>query len=127
MMKNVIEFIGEDPSEKPYLILLTIYAPSSDENIDDTKEWCIKIGRQTTYDFLKNLIQNEIINPVASFIIAAELKNADSSPSLRLSSDAVSVFQFMKTMFEQNKVLNDPEEFCIDDYAQEKIVSILDI
>ncbi len=127
MMNSVIEFMGEDPSEKPYLILLNIYAPSSNENIDNSKEWCIKIGRQNTYNFLKNLIQSEIIDPISSFIIAAELKDIESNTKLHLNSDAVSVFQFMKVMFEKGKVLNDPDEFCIDDYVQEEIVSILDV
>lgn len=124
MAKNAIEFIGENPSEKPYLLLLTFYAPESNEDLDDIKEWTIKIGRQRTYDFLKELIKNELIDPLASFIVAAELKDNNN---LNLSPDIVSVFQFMKVMFQTHKVLNDPDEFCIDDYARNGVISILDI
>ena len=65
-----IIFEGENPDEKAYLVLLSIYDISEENSGDVMREWNIKVGRQNTYDYLKELVKNEAIDPNTSFIIA---------------------------------------------------------
>ena len=94
----------DDPSIKPYLILLKL--TDEDETIGETM-WCIQIGRQDTYDYLKNLVKSEAIDVHHSFVISGNIK----------FEDAITVFRFMKTMREDEKILDGDEGFDINDYT----------
>lgn len=95
---------SDDPSSKPYLLLLKL--TDDEEHMADTM-WCVQIGRQDTYDYLKNLIKSEAIDLHHSFVMSGNIK----------FEDAITVFRFMKTMRDDEKILDGDEEFNIDDYT----------
>lgn len=103
------------PDEKIYLILLTLYPEEDEETVRD---WQIKIGRQETYDFLKDLVKNEAIDPNTSFI----LSGADAfdvqfnKPNVELSGKPITVYRFLKVMSDDHRVLDDTSDFDIDEY-----------
>ena len=45
-LTNAIYFEGDNPDEKRYLLLLTLYPDSTDDTSDSYRDWSIKIGRQ---------------------------------------------------------------------------------
>lgn len=110
---------GDDPTEKTYLVLLLIY-PS--EEIDEClKDWVIKIGRQETYDYLKDLVKYEAIDPNRSFIMSADkvteaLGNKDNL--VFNDSKPITVFRFLKAMRENNMVLDGDETFDINEFEE---------
>ena len=57
----------DDPDEKIYILLLTTY--DSEYN---SRDWSVSKGRQNTYNYLKGLIKDEIIDPNLSFIIVCD-------------------------------------------------------
>ena len=107
-MREAITFVGEDPTTKVYLLLLTLYEETIDDGeYDDlsiVKEWYTVIGRQKTYDSLKVLIENHGIDVHRSFVLSGE-----TAPE-----KAISVYRFMKICLESNKV-RDRSGFDIDD------------
>ena len=110
---------GEDPDEKLYLVLLLIYP--SDEVDECLKDWSIKVGRQATYDYLKDLVKYEAIDPNHSFIMAADkimetLGNRDNV--IFNNSKPVTVFRFLKAMRESNMVLDGDDEFDINEFIE---------
>ena len=109
--------IEDDPFEKRYLLLLSLYPECTDSHYDSYRDWSIKIGRQPTYDFLKGLIVGEIIDPNTSFIIAGNIAKKGAIENFKPDSSPITVFRFMKVMVESYKVLNDNDTFCIDDYG----------
>lgn len=108
--------IEDDPLEKRYLLLLSLYPECTDSRYDSYRDWSIKIGRQATYDFLKGLVVGEIIDPNTSFIIAGNVETKGVE-NFKPDSNPITVFRFMKVMVESYKVLNDNDTFCIDDYG----------
>lgn len=94
----------DDPTMKPYLLLLKL--TDSDEQAGDTL-WLIRIGRQDTYDYLKDLIKAEAIDLHHSFVMSGNIK----------FEDAITIFRFMKTMRDDDKVLDGDEYFDIDEYT----------
>lgn len=108
-MREAITFVGEDPSTKVYLLLMTLYEESSldydeDSEMSIVRHWHVIIGRQNTYDYLKTLIENNGIDIHKSFILSGE-----TAPE-----KAITVYRFMKTCLESNKV-RDRSGFDIDD------------
>ena len=100
-----------------YLISCTFY--DINENTDDVlREWNIKVGRQATYDYLKELVKNEVIDPNTSFIIAGDLLNTDINRNNVKFEDITpaTVFRFLKVMRENKKILDGDEMFSIDDF-----------
>ena len=92
----------------------------SEENSGDVmREWNIKIGRQNTYDYLKELVKNEAIDPNTSFIIAGDLFGFDDGDKINIKFNDISpatVFRFLKIMRENNKVLDGDETFDINEF-----------
>lgn len=112
--------IHDDPDLKKYLLLLTVYPDSTKDTDEPYRDWSIKTGRQNTYDYLKEMIRAEIIDPNLSFVITGKeteyAKNFSMKENFEPMSNPITVFRFMKFMWETHKVLDDGE-FCIDDYA----------
>lgn len=106
----------DNPEEKIYLLLLKIY--SNNESEDDIKDWFIKIGRQATYNYLRDLVKNEAIDPNESFVIAGLLEFEDilNKENVSFNSKPVSVFRFMKVMYENKKILDSNEDFDINEF-----------
>lgn len=105
-MIDVLKFNGKDPDTIKYLLLLTIFGDNVDYIEDDShEEWIVMIGRQNVYDYLKNCIEAEGIDPDKSFIIA---ENANFI-------EAPTIYRFMKSAKETGSVV-DGTSFNIDDY-----------
>ena len=106
-MREAIQFVGQDPTTKIYLVLLTMYEDEeSNDGYEETniyREWRIFIGRQHAYDWLKTIIDTGGMDFHRSFILSGE-----TSPE-----NAITVYRFMKTCLESNKVRGG--NFDIDD------------
>lgn len=117
LMGTVIPAVTFDdaPDEKVYLILLSVYPANGEETI---REWQVKIGRQTTYDFLKDLVKNEAIDPNESFIISgsSEYEEAFHKDNARFEGKPITVFRFLKVMLDSRKVLDDQTDFDINEF-----------
>ena len=117
LMGTVIPAVTFDdaPDEKVYLILLSVYPVNGEETI---REWQVKIGRQTTYDFLKDLVKNEAIDPNESFIISgsSEYEEAFHKDNARFEGKPITVFRFLKVMLDSRKVLDDQTDFDINEF-----------
>lgn len=96
--------------EKMYLILL-VYTCQDSEDVHDFQ---FIIGRQATYDRLKELLQNsdndEQLDAMKSLVFV-------DSPKIQISK-RLSVFSFMRDMKLNNKVIDDTS-FDIHDYYYE--------
>ena len=102
----------DDPDEKIYILLLTTY----DTN-DSARDWSVSRGRQNTYNYLKGLIKDEIIDPNLSFIIACDTDTTNPmKPNAVPNSKPITVFRFMKVMLDGMKVLDDMDGFDINDF-----------
>lgn len=108
----------DPPDEKIYLVLLTIYPTSFAEEEEIVRDWQIKVGRQETYDFLKDLVKEEAIDPNASFIIVGsdEYDEQFKKPNANFSGKPITVFRFLKVMLDSNKVLDDKADFDINEF-----------
>lgn len=107
--RDAIQFVGEDPTTKSYLLILTVlnYSDDKDEDLEDVdiiRDWNVITGRQETYDWLKRMIESGAIDIHRSFVLANGV-NLD---------DAITVYRFMKTCYEGGKV-RDKSSFDIDD------------
>lgn len=99
--------IEDDPSKKVYLILIISNGDDIEDhelNTYEYRDWIISVGRQETYDKLKDYIETNGINPAMSFILSGS-----TSPE-----NAITVYRFMKTCYESGKVV-DNSDFDIDD------------
>lgn len=92
--------------EKIYLILL-----DGEETDKGTpyRDWQMKEGRQAAYDYIKNMIENEYVN-----INIHESRIIVSSDKVKIT-DGISIYEFMKIMKENDKVI-DYTSFDIEDY-----------
>lgn len=106
----------EAPDEKVYLLLLTVY-PAEDQE-ETLRDWQIKVGRQTTYDYLRMLVKDEAIDPNESFILAGsdEYDEAFGKDNAKFEGKPITVFRFLKVMFDSRKVLDDNADFDINEY-----------
>lgn len=111
---NAVTF-GDNPDEKPYLILLSMYPDDTGITSDSYKDWSVKIGRQSTYDYLKEMVKNELVDPSTSFIIAG----TDEDNTFKPESNIITIARFLKVMKESNKVLDSEEDFDVDDYISD--------
>lgn len=97
--------------EKTYLILLDGENVNGDTVIrgETFRDWELVTGRQKAYDYIKNIIESEyaIINVIKSKIIV-------SSDKVKVT-DGITIYEFMKAMKEENKVI-DYTSFDISDY-----------
>lgn len=118
-MSQAVSFEGENPDEKVYLTLLSYYNTELPKDYGDyERDWGYMIGRQSTYNNLKMLVQSESIDPHRSFIVGAErefntMTNKDSI--VFNESRPITVFRFLLTMVETGKVLDDGD-FDITEY-----------
>ena len=99
--------ISPEPIEvesKPYLLLLSVYPVNGEEQ--NSRDWTVSIGRQDTYEYLRNMIVSGAIDPNDSFIL--------SGP--QPIEDALTVFRFMKIMIDQDKIV-EVTGFDINDYS----------
>lgn len=97
--------IEDDPTKKVYLILIISNGDGTDDDGDyEYRDWTVSVGRQETYDKLKDYIETNAINPAMSFILSGS-----TSPE-----KAITVYRFMKTCLESNKII-DNSDFDIDD------------
>ena len=110
---------GNDPDEKVYLVLLSIYDTES-ENNDMLRQWEIKIGRQATYDYLKELVKYEAIDPNTSFIIGGDMitdqttneSGVEYKNNIKFHDvSPITVLRFLKVMRENRKMLYGDEMF----------------
>lgn len=129
-----VSFEGENPDEKVYLLLLSIYDTNSTRD-DIIRHWEIKVGRQATYDALKELVKYEAIDPNTSFIIGGSSINADIIINCKTEArdnikfndvSPITVFRFLKAMKENHKVLDGDDMFNIDDFEKEDVIAFGD-
>lgn len=120
-----ITFEEEDPDKKAYLVLLSIYDTSEDAKDDIIRQWEIKIGRQATYDYLKELVKYEAIDPNTSFIIGGSVINSDvvsdnvtnEKNNIHFNDvSPITVFRFLKVMRENKKILDGDDMFNVNDF-----------
>lgn len=94
----------EEP-KKTYLILIEA------RDLDDGpyRDWEIVEGRQAAYDYIKNYIETDYteVDIINSKIIV-------SSEKVKVT-DGISIYKFMKSMKEKDKVI-DYSSFDIEDY-----------
>ena len=95
--------------EKIYLILI-----DGEEIIDGDgkkiRDWEFKEGRQAAYDYIKNMIESNYI-----IVDVMESKIIVSSEKVKVT-DGISIYEFMKAMKDNNKVI-DYTSFDIEDYV----------
>ena len=102
----------DDPDEKIYILLLTTY--DSEYN---SRDWSVSKGRQNTYNYLKGLIKDEVIDPNLSFIIVCDTDTTNPiKPNAIPNSKPITVFRFMKVMLDNMKVIDDMDGFDINDF-----------
>lgn len=93
--------------EKLYLILI------DGEEVDNEgrrfRDWEIVEGRQAAYDYIKNILQSDYVS-----VDVNESKIIVSSEKVKIT-DGISIYEFMKVMKEQDKVI-DYTSFDIEDY-----------
>ncbi len=118
---------GDDPDDKVYLVLLLIYPNAEIE--ESLKDWNIKIGRQETYNYLKDLVKYEAIDPNRSFIMSGDkiVETLGEKENLVFNdSKLITVFRFLKIMRENDMVLDGDETFDINEFVEETDTNIGD-
>jgi hypothetical protein len=108
--EGLIRGVTYDPeeTEKTYLILI------DGEEVDNEgkrfRDWEIITGRQAAYDWIKNMLENNYV-----MIDVDKSKIIVSSEKVKVT-DGISIYDFMKAMKQQDKVI-DYTSFDIDDYV----------
>ena len=95
---------GPDPTTKVYLILLFGY--DSEDDGYEYRDWEVIIGRQETYNRLKNLIESDAIDPLKSFVLSGNTE----------PEKAITVYRFMKHCIDNDRVV-DNSSFDINEYT----------
>ena len=97
--------------EKIYLILLEGNEPvyGHDDVAKPFRDWQMKEGRQEAYDYIKEMLENKYVE-----IYVHTSKIIVSSEKVKVT-DGISIYEFMKVMKEQDKVI-DYTSFDIEDY-----------
>ena len=93
--------------EKTYLILLD--GEECDNEARPYRDWQMKEGRQAAYDYIKDMLKNEYVN-----INVHTSRIIVSSEKVKVT-DGISIYEFMKVMKENDKVI-DYTSFDIEDY-----------
>ena len=98
--------------EKIYLILID--GEEVDNESTRFRDWETVEGRQAAYDYIKNMLQSEyvLIDVHTSKIIV-------SSEKVKVT-DGISIYEFMKNMKENDKVI-DYTSFDIEDYVNSDV------
>lgn len=105
----------EDPDgeNKVYIALASMYEK-------DTTFWFTMTGRQAFYRALVSLVKAEEIDPNESFVIAGD-KTEDpvtGKSNVKINDmTPITVFRFLKSMRDSNKVIDADTDFDIDEYA----------
>lgn len=94
--------------EKVYLILIDGEEISNEAL--QYRDWEIVTGRQAAYDYIKNMIESEYVS-----VDVHKSKIIVSSEAVKVT-DGISIYKFMKSMKEADKVI-DYTSFDIDDYV----------
>lgn len=95
-----------DPNHKLYLVL-AVYQ-STEDNVEDTRDFFFEKGRQKVFDKIKEILQSgDSLDVMRSLIYVDSTKVPISKRT--------SVYRFMKDAIDSNKVLNNTS-FDIDDY-----------
>lgn len=93
--------------EKTYLVLIEATETNDDEK--QFRDWEIVEGRQSAYDYIKRMIESDYIS--VDIIKSKIIVNSDKVKI----TDGISIYQFMKSMKEQDKII-DYSSFDIEDY-----------
>lgn len=136
MSERLFEHITEEDKERiksgtNILYLVLLYYDSKDENKEDSKDWIMMYGRQTVYDFIKNIITNEgvedevALNVDKSLIYADNPDIPDENNKLRISN-GISLYKFVRDCVARKKVIDDPS-FDIEEYHFESDTEESDI
>ena len=117
-MVHGIEFFDPDGNidRRKYVCLLYIPSPDGD---NDSCQWTVFAGRQTTYDKLKHYILDGYIDPFSSFILG----------ETSTITDCISVYAFMAYMRDMKYII-DEEDFDIVSYfsgEEHEQIELLDI
>lgn len=95
----------EDPESMRYLLLIKVI---DDDNGDEYRAFEVIEGRKSTYDYIRELIRAENINPLECFVMSNKTT----------LDEAVSFYQFMKYMVNSEKIVDDTgfdiEEYVVD-------------
>lgn len=94
--------------EKTYLILIDGCEKDNEES--QHRDWEIVVGRQSAYDYIKNIIESEYI-----LVDVEKSKIIVDSDKVKIS-DGVSIYEFMKAMKEEDLII-DYTSFDIEDYV----------
>ncbi len=111
---DLVGFDGKDPDKAKYMLLLRITV----DDEDDSYDWLVMTGRQATYDYIKELIQNVAVDIDKSFIMS-ETSTLES---------AYTIYRFMRAMIDDEMVIENTS-FNPDDYRfgdDDEIVSLVD-
>ena len=108
--EGLIRGVSYDPveTEKTYLILID--GEEADNEGKRFRDWEVITGRQNAYDYIKNMLENEYV-----MIDVDSSKIIVSSDKVKVT-DGISIYDFMKSMKEKDKVI-DYSSFDIDDYV----------
>lgn len=117
-MVQGIEFFDPEGNvdNRKYLCLLYVLGPDEEDN---TCQWAVYTGRQTTYDKLKHYVLDGYIDPFSSFVLARTSTAEDCS----------SVYSFMAYMKDMNYIVDDEDFDIVSYYSDEEHehVNLLDI
>lgn len=111
---DLVDFSGKDPDKAKYMLLLRINV----DDQDDSYDWLVMTGRQATYDYIKELIQNVAVDIDKSFIMS-ETSTLES---------AYTIYRFMRVMIDEEAVIENTS-FNPDDYRfgdDDDVVSLVD-
>lgn len=105
-MFDILPEGAANPNKKMYLVLL--YINSNTDNVEDEKDFFFEVGRQAVYSRIRDMLVDGVdIDCMKSLIFV-------DSPMITISA-RTTVYSFMKTVREQNKVI-DETSFDIEDY-----------
>lgn len=96
---DLINMVGENPDDIVYLVVLDMESNVREYDSD----WIVLKGRQNTFDTLVEIIERCIVYPHLSYIMEMDKK----------VSDAVTVYDFMKNLIDNEMVITN---FDINDY-----------
>lgn len=105
--ENLVRAMSYEEDKKTYLVLLEGEIPTNEGENYKTYEFIL--GRQATYDYIKDIIQSQDI-----IFDAMKSKVIVDSEKVNIGK-ALSVYNFMRIMKENNKVV-DESSFDIEDY-----------
>ena len=97
--------------EKIYLILID---GTDNETGQRYRDWELVEGRQAAYDYIKNILESDYVT-----INVKESKIIVSTEKVKVT-DGITIYKFMKSMKENDKVI-DYTSFDIEDYVDSDV------